>query len=101
MGIISYLQDKIVTIKKEQIKNKIDSDVALTDTQITELMLWYYMFIGQAPWCLKSVNSLRLENGICREFSNTALSEIETNISDEILNNSYQNQFFCPYSYIY
>lgn len=91
MRIISYVQDKIVSIKKEQIKNKINSDVALTDTQITELMLWYYMFIGQAPWCLKSVNSLRLENGICREFSNTALSEIETNISDEILNNSYQN----------
>lgn len=91
MGIISYVQDKIVSIKKEQIKNKINSDVALTDTQITELMLWYYMYIGQAPWCKKSVKSLRLENGICREFSNTALSEIETNVSDEVLNNSYQN----------
>lgn len=91
MGILNRIQEIMPNMFKSQIKQKINSDIAMTSTQISELALWYYMYIGRAVWTQGGVESLRLENGICREFSNTCLSEMETSVSDETLNKSYQN----------
>lgn len=41
------------------------------------------MLAGNADWCDDTVESLKLEEGICREFADSALVEMEA----KILNN--------------
>lgn len=64
-------------------KNILGKDVALTQAMIDAINDWKNMLSGKADWCEGHVESLRLEEGICREFADAALVEMEM----QILNN--------------
>ena len=51
------------------LKNIIGKDVALSQTMIDAINDWKRMLVGNADWCDDdTVESLKLEEGICREF---------------------------------
>lgn len=76
----------------ETLQKVIGEKIALSDTMIKKIELWYAMNQGNAPWVLENeyIESLRLEQGICREFANVCLNEMETSVSNEKLNQIYQ-----------
>lgn len=63
-------------------------EVALTEEMLEKINGWNAMLTGHAPWCENSdyITSLRIEQGICREFADVALNEMEVSVSDEKLN---------------
>lgn len=65
------------------LKNIIGKDVALSQTMIDAINKWKQMLAGNADWCDDIVESLKLEEGICREFADSVLVEMEA----KILNN--------------
>ncbi len=78
-----------------EIKNVFNIDIALTEEMQRHILLWTEMYCGNAPWLNEDVVSLRLEQGIVREFSNITLTEMTTNISNkklaEIFNKAIRN----------
>jgi A118 family predicted phage portal protein len=73
------------------IQETIKEDVAFTDAMIERIELWAKMNQGNAPWVDDYVSSLRLEQGICREFANVCLNEMETSVSNDKLDEIYQD----------
>ena len=65
-------------------------DTALSEAMIEAINEWGNMLGGKAPWISGNVKSLRIESGICREFADAVLVEMETSISNEKLDKSYQ-----------
>ena len=65
------------------LKNIIGKDVALSQTMIDAINEWKRMLSGKADWCDDTVESLKLEEGICRELADSVLVEMEA----KILNN--------------
>ncbi len=76
----------------ETLQKAIGNKFAITDTMIKKIELWSAMNQGTAPWVVENeyISSLRLEQGICREFANVCLNEMETSVSNEKLNVIYQ-----------
>lgn len=72
------------------LKQVIGQDVAISQRMIEKIELWGAMYRGQAPWADDQVDSLQIEQGICREFANVCLNEMESNISNEQLDQIYQ-----------
>lgn len=73
-----------------KIKNIIGKDVALSQTMIDAINEWKKMMNGEAEWLTDSIKSLRIEHGICREFADTVLVEMETSLSNDTLDEMYQ-----------
>lgn len=65
-------------------------NIALSESMIDAIGDWKKMLNGQADWLTDSIKSLRVEAGICREFADAVLVELETEIDNEILNKTYQ-----------
>lgn len=65
-------------------------DIAISQEMITAIEKWGAMYRGGAPWVDDLVESLQLEQGICREFANVCLNEMESSVSDERLDKIYQ-----------
>lgn len=72
------------------LKSIVGKDIALSDAMISAINEWKHMLDGSAPWTTDYIKSLRIEEGICREFADVALVEMETNISNERLDKVYQ-----------
>ncbi len=72
------------------LKTIVGKDVALSSRMIDAINEWKNMLNGNAEWLTDSIESLRIEQGICREFADVVLSEMESNISIDRLNQSYQ-----------
>lgn len=72
------------------LKQVIGHDVAVSQQMIEKIELWGSMYRGQAPWVDEQVDSLQLEQGICREFTNVCLNEMESSVSNERLNAIYK-----------
>lgn len=72
------------------IKTIVGKDVALSNAMIDAINDWQRMLNGQADWITDYVTSLRIESGICREFADAVLVEMETSISNERLDKVYQ-----------
>lgn len=72
------------------LKNIVGRDIALSDTMIDAINDWKKMMNGDAEWTTDSVESLRIESGICREFADVVLTEMETSVSIERLDKVYQ-----------
>lgn len=60
-------------------------DAALTEEMLSRIALWERMYAGNAPWTDQEIFSLRLEQGVVREFANIALNEMTLKISHEPL----------------
>ena len=72
------------------LKNIVGRDIALSDTMIGAINDWKKMLNGQAEWLTDYIESLRIEQGICREFADVVLTEMETSVSIERLDKIYQ-----------
>lgn len=72
------------------LKQVIGQEAAVSQQMIDKIELWVAMYRGQASWVDDQVDSLQIEQGICREFANVCLNEMESSISDERLDKLYQ-----------
>lgn len=72
------------------LKTIIGKDVTLSDAMIHAINDWKNMLVGKAEWTTDFIKSLRIESGICREFADAVLVEMETNIDNEKLDDIYQ-----------
>lgn len=72
------------------IKGIVGKDVTLSDQMIDKINEWKSMLDGNADWLTDYVKSLRVEEGICREFADAVLVEMETSISNDKLNKAYK-----------
>lgn len=72
------------------LKNIVGKDIALSGIMIDAINDWKKMMNGQAEWTTDYVESLRIESGICREFADVVLTEMETSLSIEKLDKVYQ-----------
>ena len=90
-----FVKKVIGLFSTTEIKNVFDVDIALTEEMQRYILLWTEMYSGNAPWVNEDVVSLRLEQGIVREFSNITLTEMTTSISnkrlEEIFNKAIRN----------
>ena len=57
---------------------------------INAINQWKQMLNGEADWITDSIVSLGIEEGICREFADCVLVEMETSVSNERLDKIYQ-----------
>ena len=78
------------------LKNIVGKDITLSDTMITAINNWKDMMNGQAEWITDYVKSLKIEDGICREFADAVLIEMESNVSNERLDRVYQKTIADP-----
>lgn len=72
------------------LKQIVGKDITLSDNMINAINQWKQMLNGQADWITDSIVSLGIEEGICREFADCVLVEMETNLSNERLDKIYQ-----------
>lgn len=72
------------------LKQIVGKDITLSDKMIYAINEWKQMLNGQADWITDSVVSLGIEEGICREFADCALVEMEISVSNERLDRIYQ-----------
>lgn len=72
------------------LKQIVGKDITLSDKMIYAINEWKQMLNGQADWIIDSVVSLGIEEGICREFADCTLVEMETSVSNERLDKIYQ-----------
>lgn len=90
-GFITFLKGMIGKMfKPKTIIQKIGQEPCLSNAMIDRLELWSAMYKGVAPWVTDPVKSLRKEQGICREFANVCLNEMESEVSNESLNQLYK-----------
>lgn len=73
------------------LKSIVGKDIALSDAMISAINEWKHMLDGSAPWTTDYIKSLRIEEGICREFTDAVLVEMETSINNDRLDSIYQN----------
>lgn len=73
------------------LKELFGQDISISQEMITAIEKWRSMYRGQAPWVDEQVDSLQIEQGICREFANVCLNEMESSISVEPLDKIYQS----------
>ncbi|MGN0506647.1 MAG: phage capsid protein [Lachnospiraceae bacterium] len=71
--------------KAKTIADALQIKTCLSESMVESINLWNNMYRGTAPWCEDYVKSLRKEQGICREFSNVCLNEMELKVSNEKL----------------
>ena len=72
------------------LKQIVGKDITLSDNMINAINQWKQILNGQADWITDSIVSLGIEEGICREFADCALVEMETSVSNERLDKIYQ-----------
>lgn len=75
----------------KNIKEALDLDTCVSDEMLNQMNLWAAMYRGHAPWCKDPVVSLRKEKGICQEFANVVLNEMESKVSIESLDKIYRD----------
>ena len=72
------------------LKQIVGKDITLSDKMIDAINEWKQMLNGQAGWLTDNIVSLGIEEGVCREFADCALVEMETCVSNERLDKIYQ-----------
>lgn len=73
-----------------QIKDVVGKDFAMSGNMFAAIDRWKNMLDGNAPWVdNQSVVSLEIESGICREFADVVLNEMEIKISNKKLEKLY------------
>ena len=83
-----------------QLKSILGTDVALSQGMIDAINEWKLMLDGVADWTGSDVQSLKIEQGICREFADTVLAEMETSISVPALDKIYKKQLTLLYEHL-
>lgn len=89
-GIRRFLKGIVKMFGYMTLKQVIGKDIALSDKMIDAINNWKRMLNGEADWITDYITSLGIEEGICREFADCALAEMETSVSNERLDKIYQ-----------
>lgn len=71
--------------RSDDIKRYIGSKIAISNAMMERIDLWNSMYSGSPPWESEYIHSLKLEQGICREFANVCLNEMEATVENESL----------------
>jgi A118 family predicted phage portal protein len=75
----------------KNIQQALNVNIAVTDDMVKHIREWAAMYRGNAPWVDNdAVHSLRLEQGIVREFANITLNEMTSKVSNTKLDEIYQ-----------
>lgn len=77
----------------QQMKNIAGRDITMTKPMIDAINGWKDMIDGRAGWIDedKGITSLKIEAGICREFADIALGEMEASVDNDRLNEAFKN----------
>lgn len=75
---------------RDDIKKAIGAEPCISQTFLDRIALWNNMLSGKAPWVTDDVKSLQIEQGICREFANVCLTEMEATVSDKQIDEIFQ-----------
>ena len=78
-------------IDRATVKRVLGEYPEMSEEMFKKINLWNDMLNGSAPWCNDYVRSMKSESGICREFSDVVLSEMDVNISNEKLFDKFKN----------
>lgn len=89
-GIRRFLKGIVKMFGYMTLKQVIGKDIALSDKMIDAINNWKRMLNREADWITDYITSLGIEGGICREFADCALVEMETSVSNERLDKIYQ-----------
>lgn len=94
MRIINAVKERIKKMfSREALIHAYNMNLAISNSMMTAIEEWDRMYCGRASWIdpETGVNSLRLEQAIVREFSNTAVNEMEVSISNAKLDGIFRN----------
>lgn len=72
------------------LKQIVGKDITLSGDMIDAINEWKQMLVGNADWITDSIVSLGIEEGLCREFADCVLVEMETSVNNERLDKIYQ-----------
>jgi A118 family predicted phage portal protein len=76
----------------KNVKQAIGSDVAISAAMVDKIEEWANMLKGKAEWVDNdSIYSLRLEQGITREFANVCLNEMTSKVTNRKLHDIYES----------
>lgn len=92
MQFLNYLKgvwQRLFPLK--DIKQALGIKPAITDDMISSIELWQKCFSGSAPWLSDDVISLGLEQAITRELANITLNEMTVSISNQALQEIFDN----------
>lgn len=84
-GLKRLVKKVIGLFSVKEIKDVFHIDAAITGEMQHRIQLWHDMYSGKAYWINEDVFSLRLEQGIVREFANIVLTEMTVSVSNEKL----------------
>ncbi|MBF0995483.1 MAG: phage capsid protein [Lachnospiraceae bacterium] len=75
-----------------QLKSIVGQNITMSQPMIDAVSLWKRMLYGSADWIdeSKGITSLRLEEGICREFADVTLVEMDASINLQALDAIFQ-----------
>ncbi len=91
MGFFNFVKGLVnMMFGNTEIKSALGVEPKVSEDMLQRIKLWSDMHSGKAPWVNDNVQSLRLEKGITREFSNIATLEMTTSLSNEQLDVPYQ-----------
>lgn len=77
-GIISFFKGVIRKMfRPDDLKRHIGQKLAISKEMLDSIDLWNTMYCGSPPWETEYVKSLKIEQGICREFANVSLNEMK------------------------
>jgi A118 family predicted phage portal protein len=90
--VIGRIVDKVrlLMFPKRTIDKITGGKSALSAEMIKAIDLWGAMLEGAAPWLTDDVKSVGIERGVVADFANTALSEMESSVSNAKLDSVYQ-----------
>ena len=74
----------------KSIEQVLDVKPCISSVMQERIEFWHNMYIGMAPWCKNPITSLRKEQGICMEFANVCLNEMESQVSIERMDDIYK-----------
>lgn len=89
-GIKTFWRSIRSMFTKTDIKRLVGEDFELTKDMVEGIELWDNMLRGQAPWN-NAAPSLGIETGICREFADIAINEMDAKVDDESLDELFRN----------
>ena len=86
--IMNWIRGMTQMFTMSTVHRIVGGEVALSEEMSAKINEWNNMLIGKASWCENSdyITSLRIEQGICREFADVVLNEMEVSVSNERLN---------------
>lgn len=82
MGFFTDLWRRVQSMfERTDLKRVLGGEIELTAQMIDSIDLWQSMLTGSAPWTDKTP-SMGLESGICREFADVAINEMQAKVED-------------------